>query len=641
MIKFEIYETSNSYQCHFARIGTFVVSIAHYMRAFYNYRALVDGNYFSLPDDVGYLNCIPLKLDAYWQYGERFGTNDDDDDDASDDANEDEDDEEEQEVQNILYAKVGCMARDTFTSAKFQLHVYTDNMCTNPYDDGQTSQQQASKGYAIDFNSYYTLGDDENNNGSEDNEDADDEDQESNILQFSTNVSFRPTFYQCQNCKPDAISETFNKFSGSWYDDEYINQYGERQQADDAAYAEEEEEEAAACTNCQYYHYSADDAIDAYNSENGDGSDVDDAYVASDDGTSSSSSSSSAAAVDDAYYNAVDDAYMYNTNDDGGRRLGEHISSSAVAVAPLPPTSSQSQSQSQQIVLINQDDHHLIPAQKEFMVSAVLLLLLRLRVVFCYDLCYMLLLLFHWRDHKFLVTISMSTHTRILFLLSCLCIYFVALFIRSFTRYNKQKFELEFWKDVKRQREHRDRKLYDNQYGGVDDWNMCEQVYKYGLYCDEQCIALDAFTHTQWSSADIALLSIMVTFMAAMMILVVAKRLKASRAHRRQRSFFINNNYDPSTTSITAENMPGIPPLAMFIIFTFVMITIIALSMLNFVNETLVFAVVCCILLFIYMLKLTLFHSTRKQPVLLASPNHEDVFKYNDASVSSKDVFFT
>ena len=206
---------------------------------------------------------------------------------------------------------------------------------------------------------------------------------------------------------------------------------------------------------------------------------------------------------------------------------------------------------------------------------------------------------------------------------------------------NKQKFELEFWKDVKRQREHRDRQLYDNQYGGVDDWNMCEQVYKYGLYCDEQCQALDAFTHTQWSSADIALLSIMVTFMAAMMLLVVAKRLKASRSHRRQRSFFINNNYDPQTTSITPENMPGIPPLAMFIIFTLVMITIITLSILNFVNETLVFAVVCCILLFIYMLKLTLFHSPRKQPVLLASPNHEDVFGYGDASVTSKDVFFS
>ena len=400
MIKFEIYETANSYQCHFARIGTFVVSIAHYMRAFYNYRALVDGKYFSLPDDVGYLNCIPLKLDAYWQYGERFGSTDDDndgDDDANNndvdeednDDNEEDNDEEEQDVQNILYAKVGCMARDTFTSAKFQLHVYTDNMCTNPYDDGQTSQQQASKGYEIDFNSYYTLGNDDNDDGSEDADDADDadEDQETNILQFSTNVSFRPTFYQCQNCKPDAISETFNKFSGSWYDDAYISEYGEKQVAeDDAAYAEEEEEEEAAeCNNCQYYHYSADDAVDAYNSENGDGSDDansaagDDAYAATDD-----ASSSAAAAVDDAYYNAVDDAYMYNTNDDGGRRTrrlgGEQLSSSAVAIAFAPQQSSSSSS-SQQIVLLNQDDHHLIPAQKEFMVSTELL---HLRILLCY-----------------------------------------------------------------------------------------------------------------------------------------------------------------------------------------------------------------------------------------------------------------
>ena len=444
MIKFEIYETANSYQCHFARIGTFVVSIAHYMRAFYNYRALVDGKYFSLPEDVGYLNCIPLKLDAYWQYGERFGSTDDnDDDDANNnddeednDDNEEDNDEEEQDVQNILYAKVGCMARDTFTSAKFQLHVYTDNMCTNPYDDGQTSQQQASKGYEIDFNSYYTLGNDDNDNdndGSEDADDADaDEDQETNILQFSTNVSFRPTFYQCQNCKPDAISETFNKFSGSWYDDAYISEYGEKQVAeDDAAYAEEEEEEEAAeCNNCQYYHYSADDAVDAYNSENGDGSDdansaaADDAYAATDD----ASSSAAAAAVDDAYYNAVDDAYMYNTNDDGGRRTrrlgGEQLSSSAVAIAFAPQ---QSSSSSQQIVLLNQDDHHLIPAQKEFMVSTELLHLRIFRV------CYAMLCCCCFIGVIISSAFAISTYSLILSVLSRCPIYFVTKLIRQFT----------------------------------------------------------------------------------------------------------------------------------------------------------------------------------------------------------------
>ena len=60
MIKFELFDTENSYQCHFAQIGTFVVSIAHYMRAYFNHQALVNGQDFSLPNDAGYLNvsCI-------------------------------------------------------------------------------------------------------------------------------------------------------------------------------------------------------------------------------------------------------------------------------------------------------------------------------------------------------------------------------------------------------------------------------------------------------------------------------------------------------------------------------------------------------------------------------------------------------
>lgn len=56
MIKFEFFESEASYQCHFAHVGTFVVSIAHYMRAYFNHQALVYGQDFELPGDVGYLN---------------------------------------------------------------------------------------------------------------------------------------------------------------------------------------------------------------------------------------------------------------------------------------------------------------------------------------------------------------------------------------------------------------------------------------------------------------------------------------------------------------------------------------------------------------------------------------------------------
>ena len=56
MIKFQLFDTTQSYQCHFGEISTFVVSIAHYMRAYFNYQALTEGRDFELPRDVGYLN---------------------------------------------------------------------------------------------------------------------------------------------------------------------------------------------------------------------------------------------------------------------------------------------------------------------------------------------------------------------------------------------------------------------------------------------------------------------------------------------------------------------------------------------------------------------------------------------------------
>jgi hypothetical protein len=55
MIKFELFDSSSSYQCHFAEISTFVVSIAHYMRAYFNYQALQQGGDYELPDDAAFL----------------------------------------------------------------------------------------------------------------------------------------------------------------------------------------------------------------------------------------------------------------------------------------------------------------------------------------------------------------------------------------------------------------------------------------------------------------------------------------------------------------------------------------------------------------------------------------------------------
>jgi uncharacterized membrane protein YhaH (DUF805 family) len=168
--------------------------------------------------------------------------------------------------------------------------------------------------------------------------------------------------------------------------------------------------------------------------------------------------------------------------------------------------------------------------------------------------------------------------------------------------YYLQTFDKQFWQEIDQQQH---RKLYDNAYN-FGDWNMCQRVYKYGVWCDDSCRSLDAFRTDRWSGADIILLSIMCTFLSAMMLLIVAKRLKAAQKSRMYQE---------------SSSMPGLPPLAMLAIFVGVMSIIIVMANLKFVNETLVFAVVTCVLLFIYMLKLTLFDNRR--PVLLAAPRHE------------------
>lgn len=135
---------------------------------------------------------------------------------------------------------------------------------------------------------------------------------------------------------------------------------------------------------------------------------------------------------------------------------------------------------------------------------------------------------------------------------------------------------------------------------------MCQRIFKYGVWCDEECRALDFFRTDLWSASDIFLLSIMCTFLTAMILLVIAKRLKAQQKARM---------YGED------QSIPGLPPFAMAIIFFVVMSVIVVLAEFKFINETLVFAVVTCILLFIYMLKLTLFE--HRKPVLLAAPRHD------------------
>jgi hypothetical protein len=252
MIKFDLFdETSSSYQCHFNQIGTFVVSISHYMRAYFNYLAISHGRDFSLPSDAGYLNCVALKNNGNGDDGDDASAND-----AADEAEEDDGNYGNGNNQRQLYVKIGCMERETFTSTRLQLHVYKDAQCSVAYDDGLEGRTHSNKGYDIDG------------------------------VMFSTRVSFRPPFFTCQSCAPDAISETFNKKYGTWYDDDYISRYGEKRKNNNG---EEEENEAENGND----DAASDDAA-ANNDDNNNKYNRDDGYI------------------DDTYMSANDDIYNYN-----------------------------------------------------------------------------------------------------------------------------------------------------------------------------------------------------------------------------------------------------------------------------------------------------------------------------------------
>jgi hypothetical protein len=438
MIKFQLYDSEKSKKCRFAEISTFVVSISHFMRAYFNYQALTHGQDFRLPEDAAYLN-VSICTTKYFLFSLCSRLN----------------------IHTILisifpnmvqclqlqettpngiplYAKVGCMQRETFTSTRLQLHLYTDAQCSQHYDDGQTSRVHAIRGYKV------------------------------GTLTIPTRVSFRPEFYSCMSCSPDQVSYTFNKRNSNWYDDDYIGKNGNNNK----------------------------------NSNNGDGNNAQ-----TDDNTSSNSTDD--AAVDDQYYTNNDDYKNYQNNDDNNRYL------LAVGASEKDLKAYHDNFWSEYEALVNQQKHH----------------------------------------HKDLSG----------------------------------------------------RSLYENYYD-IGDWNMCQRLYKYGVWCDEECRALDFFRANVWSASDIFLLVIMCLFMTAMLLLVIAKRLKAQQKAR------LYGDDHP---------VPGLPPFAMAIIFLVVMSAIITLAKIRFINETLVFAVVTCVLLFIYMLKLTLFESRR--PILLAAPRH-DVF---------------
>ena len=127
-----------------------------------------------------------------------------------------------------LYGKIGCQERETYTSTKLKLHVYTDAQCSVPYEDGESSDRAYRQGYKI------------------------------NDEFFSSKVSFRPPFYSCLTCKPDEISESFSKQGTYWYDDDNVANGRSQQKYDDVVTDDDQYWDASTYAN-KVVNYKDDD----------------------------------------------------------------------------------------------------------------------------------------------------------------------------------------------------------------------------------------------------------------------------------------------------------------------------------------------------------------------------------------------
>jgi hypothetical protein len=112
-VKFNFYVDSGR-QCHGNILGTYLISIAHYMHAYFNQRALELGDSFILPWDAGFLNCVQLPVSS----------------------------------SQTLYAKIGCEQHGYVSATKkFELRVYSDSSCSSPYTYDKTKNRVNINGF--------------------------------------------------------------------------------------------------------------------------------------------------------------------------------------------------------------------------------------------------------------------------------------------------------------------------------------------------------------------------------------------------------------------------------------------------------------------------------------------------------------
>lgn len=127
-------------------------------------------------------------------------------------------------------------------------------------------------------------------------------------------------------------------------------------------------------------------------------------------------------------------------------------------------------------------------------------------------------------------------------------------------------------------------------------WNFCERLYNHSYQCDKACLkSVDHFVNQHlWSAADLGILTVLCTFISAIMIIILVKRTKSFK-----RAIIYEDEQDTPH--------PGLPPVAIVMFFVVLASVVSSLIYLKLVTQTLALLVFLCIVLFIVLLKFTLF----------------------------------
>jgi lysylphosphatidylglycerol synthetase-like protein (DUF2156 family) len=148
----------------------------------------------------------------------------------------------------------------------------------------------------------------------------------------------------------------------------------------------------------------------------------------------------------------------------------------------------------------------------------------------------------------------------------------------------------------------------------MEDWNLCKQLLLHGQWCDAKCQGTSFGSVSNWTASSVSVISTLAILMISVMVLIFSKRVVA---------------YEMAE-SLQDPNVPkfrGFPPIYVAFSYVLIIVGILCLALLNMVHETILVASIVTVILFIYLMKLTLFDSARmavvrKEKYMEAAKSH-------------------